>query len=167
MIRAAFFYILSAASLVAAGDPRAVAERAIGAWRDGNANILDAISHPELKARFRHARIVEFYVEDKPEKRKRLESGTDAEVVALVCEALRAIVPGRDKVAHVDVFVKSEIKGEYAVVSFDSTSSPKGGTPSHQTSTTEVLLKKDGSDWKFLWSAAVQLHVDLQWKPSA
>ncbi len=165
MIRILVIFVLTLSTALAAQEPRAVAEEALAAWRETDAKRLDAIAHPELKKRSRDARIVQFYVEGKEEKKKLLASGSDSEVTALLCEALHAIVPGKDKVEHTDRYVEVVRKGDLAIVIFDSVSRPIGSRSAGIPMKTEVILKKVGEDWRFLWSPAVQLHIDLNWDP--
>ena len=165
MIRAAFVLLLIVSPAIAAQEPRGVAEEALAAWRAGNAKRLDAVAHPELKKRCRDARIVQFYVEGKEEKKKALESGSDDDAVALLCEALRAIVPHDDRVEYFDRFVETVRRGDLAIVVFESGWRSKSNLSSAQSSKIEVVLKKVGEDWRFLWSPAAQLHIDLTWDP--
>jgi hypothetical protein len=165
MIRIVVIFLLTLSMAFAAQEPRAVAEEALGAWRATDAKRLDAIAHPELKKRCRAARIVQFYVEGKEKEKKRLASGSDAEVIALLCAALQAIVPGKDKVEHTDRYLEIVRKGDLAIVVFDSLSKPTGSRSAGIPMKTEVVLKRVGDDWRFLWSPAVRLHVDLDWDP--
>jgi hypothetical protein len=165
MIRAAIIFILAASFAVAAQEPRAVAEEALAAWRVGDATRLNAVAHPELKKRCRDARIVLFYVEDKEEKKKALESGSDADAVGLLCEALRAIVPRDSRVEYFDRFIETTQRGDLAIVVFESGWKSKSNPSSTHSSNSEVVLKKVGDDWRFLWSPAAQVHIDLTWDP--
>ncbi|MEO5958153.1 MAG: hypothetical protein ABIR80_03480 [Opitutaceae bacterium] len=137
----------------------------MAAWRACDAKRLDAVAHPELKKRCRDARIVQFYVEDKEEKKRALKSGSDADALALLCEALRAIVPRDDRVEHFDRFIGTVKKSDLAIVVFESGWRAKSNPTSGQSSKIEVVLKKVGDDWRFLWSPAAQLHIDLTWDP--
>lgn len=165
MIRIVIIFLLTMSMALSAQEPRAVAEEALAAWRATDAKRLDAVAHPELKKRCRTARIVQFYIEGKDEKKKILASGSDAEVIALLCEALHAIVPGKDKVEHTDRYLEIVRKGDLAIVVFDSVSKPTGNRSAGIPMKTEIVLKKVGEDWRFLWSPSVQLHVDLKWDP--
>jgi hypothetical protein len=165
MIRGAVVFLLITGFVIAAQEPRAVAEEALGAWRAGDAKRLEVLAHPELKKRFRDARIVRFYVEGKVAKTKILESGSDADVVALFCEALRSIVPRDARVEYFDRFLEARQHGDLAIVSFDSGWHSKSEPSTVQASKIEVILKKVDDEWRFLWSPAAQLHIDLTWDP--
>jgi hypothetical protein len=163
MIRAFCFLLI--ASVAFAQAPRSVAEEALAAWRAGDAKRLDAVAHPEFKKRCRDARIVLFDVDRKEEKKKVLESGSDTEVVTLFCEALRAIIPRDDRVEYFDRHLETIRKQDVAVVTFDSGWKQKSDPSVSRSSRVEVVLKKVGDDWRFLWSPAAQLHIDLMWDP--
>jgi hypothetical protein len=96
VIRAAIVFLPTATVTVAAQEPPAVAAEALAAWRAGDAKRLNAVAHPEFMKRCRDARIVLFYVEAKPEKKKALAAGSDADALALLCEALQAIVSRKE-----------------------------------------------------------------------
>ncbi len=164
MIRTLALFLFVSAALIAQ-EPRTIAEEALAAWRAGDAKRLDAIAHPELKKRLREARIVLFYVEDKPAKKKTVESGSDSEVVAIFCEAHRAIVPRDARVEYFDRFAEARKSGDLAIVFFNSGWRSKENPSSVQSSQIEVILKKADGEWRFLWSPAAQLHVDLTWDP--
>jgi len=165
MLRSAIVFVLTTSTVVAALEPRGVAEEALAAWHAGDAQRLEAVAHPELMKRCRDARILRFDVEGKKEKEKILVSGSEAEVMSLLCEALRAIVPGKERVEHTDRYLETDWKEGLAIVVFDSVSKPAGSSSAGVPMRTEVVLKKVGEDWRFLWSPAVQLHVDLTWNP--
>lgn len=165
MIRSVTILFLTTSVILAAQEPRAVAEEALAAWRAGDAKRLDTVAHPELKKRIRDARLVAFYVEGKDEKKKLLESGSDADVVALFCEALRAIVPRDARVEYFDRFTETVRRGNLQIVVFESGWRAKSNPSTEHSSKIEVVLKKVGADWLFLWSPAAQLHVDLSWNP--
>lgn len=164
MIRALLLLVIASVS-VAAQEPRAVAEEALAAWRAGDAKRLDAIAHPEFKKRCREARVMYSYLEEKPEKKKVLASASDAEIMALFCEALRAIVPQDDRVEHFDRFVQAVPKGELMIVTFESGWRLKRDPSQMRSTRQEIVLKKAGNDWRFLWSPAALIHVDLTWDP--
>lgn len=166
MIRVCFFLLLSLAVAHAADDPRRVAEEALAAWHAADGKRLDAVAHPELKRRCRDARILRFYAEGKEDQQRILTSGSDTEVIALLCDALRAIVPGPEKVEHTDQFLSTARKGDLMIVTFESISKPAGSRSSGTSMKTHVVLKRNGDEWRFLWSPAVQLHVDLTWDPT-
>jgi len=165
MIRFSILFILSACVAFAAQEPRAVAEEAMTAWRSGDAKRLNAVAHPELKKRCREARIVQFHLEDKVEKKKMLESGSDDDALALLCEALGAIVPRDVRVEYFDRFIETVRRGDLAIVTFESGWRAKNNSAHGRSSKIEVVLKRVGDDWRFLWSPAAQLHIDLTWDP--
>jgi hypothetical protein len=167
MIRTAIFFCLVTCAAVAAQAPRAVAEAAIAAWTARDAKSLDALAHPELKKRCREARIIEFYLGKKPEKKQVLVSGSDAEVIELLCEALRAIVPPRDThLEYFDRYLDTANMGDLAIVRFDSGWKRKTDGVIGIEDKMEIILKKSGGEWKFLWSPSTQLHIDLSWDPT-
>ena len=137
----------------------------MAAWRVGDAKRLGAIAHPELMRRCRTARIVEFYVEGKDDKKKALAAGSDANALALFCEALRAIVPRDERFDHFDRFVEVRRKNDLVIVVFESGVKRKSDQKIIQSSSTEVVLKQVGNEWRFLWSIAAQIHIDLDWDP--
>lgn len=147
-------------------DPRALAESIIDSWSLSDRNVLVAVAHPELLERLRTARISDFYVSDKPEKKKVLESGEDTEVIAIFCEALRAIVPEKDtRVEYFNRFLGSLPQGELLIVRFESGWKRKIDGTIGVSRSQDIVLKKSRGEWRFLWSAAVQVHVDLSWDP--
>lgn len=148
-----------------ASEPRQVAEAAAAAWFEKDAERLHALAHPELIQRARTARICEFHFRDQPEKLKRLRTGSEAEVVSLLCEALRAIVPDNKPLIRVRDYEKTELREGLAVVTFQTGwKSPSAGTKAFLTPE-QIVLKKSGDEWKFLWSAAASIHIDLEWNP--
>jgi len=161
------YFFLSVSSVIAAQEPRAVAEAALVAWSLRDAKSLNAVAHSELKKRCHEARIVQFYVADKEEQRKVLVSGSDFEVVALRCEALRVIIPNRDnRLAFFDRYVDTVHKNDRRVVVFESGWKRKSDGVVGPVAKTEVVLMKSGVERRFLWSPAVRLHVDLDWDPT-
>jgi len=135
---------------------------ALRAFREGDADSLIRLAHPELKTRLRTATLLTFFLN---QNRKNVDVShlSDDEVVRLFCEAHRAIVPHNGGV-YFDDYVGKMISGQYAILAFNS-----GwlSTPSSQAygSKTEVVLKNNGGAWLFLWSAGVSIHVDLNWDP--
>jgi hypothetical protein len=158
-------FLVSASTVFAAQEPRSIAEDAMAAWRAGDAKHLGAIAHPELMRRCRTARIVEFYVDGKDDKKKALAAGSDADALALLCEALRSIVPRDERFEHIDRFVEVRRKNDLAIVVFESGVRRKSDQKIIQSSSNEVVLKQVGDEWRFLWSITAQLHIDLDWDP--
>lgn len=114
----------------------------------------------------RSARIIQFYLESRPEKSAIPKSGSGAEVVSLMCEALAAIVPPRDgRFVYEDRYVGTKEVGDLAVVTFESSVTSAGSSSKAQGSPTEFVLKQKDGKWLFLWSPAVSIHVDLDWDP--
>jgi len=101
------------------------------------------------------------------DKRGVLVSGSDADVTALFCEALQDIVPDHfNGLDHFDKFVETKYKGDLAIVVFDSGWKGKNGDfEGNVFRNDEIVLKKSGDEWRFLWSPAVLIHVDLSWNP--
>jgi hypothetical protein len=168
MIRIATAFLLASSIAIAAQEPRTVAERALVAWSAHDARSLSTLAHPELIRRIRDARLINFYVAGKPDKKGILVSGSDAEVLALFCEALQAIVPPRDaRVEYFDHYIETKAEGDRATVIFDSGWKRRSDGAVGDEFKQEVILKKSGDEWKFLWSPAVSIHVDLTWDPKA
>jgi hypothetical protein len=160
------FLILAVASPALAGKPREAAEAAMRAWVSQDAKTLYPLSHPELVLRMRSARIIKFYLESHPEKSAIPKSGSDAEVVSLMCEALSAVVPPRDgRFVYEDRFVGTKEVGDLAVVTFESSVTSAGSSTKSRGTSTEFVLKQKDGKWLFLWSPAVRIHVDLDWDP--
>jgi len=160
------FLFVAVASSALASQPRDVAEAAMRAWVSHDAQALYPLSHPELISRMRSARLIQFYLERHPQKSEVPNSGSDAEVVALMCEALAAIVPPRDgRFVYEDRYVDTKEAGDLAVVTFESSVTSAGSTTKAQSSPTEFALKKKDGKWHFLWSPSVSIHVDLTWDP--
>lgn len=160
------FLCLVIASPAFASEPREVAEAAMHAWVSHDAKALHSLSHPELISRVRGARIIQFYLEQHPEKSPIPKSGSDAEVLALMCEALAAIVPPRDgRFVYEDRYVGTKEAGNMSVVTFESSVTPAGSSSKPRISSTEFVLKKQDGKWLFLWSPSVGIHVDLAWDP--
>jgi hypothetical protein len=164
MIRALIFLALTSVAM-AVQEPRFVAEEALAAWHAADAKRLDAIAHPEFKKRCRDGRLTNFYVEDKESKKQKLISGSDSDVIALFCEALRAIIPRDDRIEYFDRYVETVRKGDLAIVVFDSGWKRKSDPSVTRSSKAEIVLQKSGDDWLFLWSIAAQVHIDLGWDP--
>jgi hypothetical protein len=144
-------------------DPRKVAEAALTAWRDSEPAVLSRLAHQELKQKLRTARLLTFHLERQafsPDVRALPEN----RVVELFCDAHRTIVPRDSRVEYFDTYIATEVRGEYAMVVFDSGWRFKNSGQSHQMRN-EIVLKKSGDEWLFLWSPAVNLHVDLDWDP--
>lgn len=136
------------------------------AWVSHDAKALYPLSHPELISRMRGARIIQFYLEHHPEKNAVPKSGSDAEVLALMCEALAAIVPPRDgRFVYEDRYVDTKDAGDLAVVNFESSVTSAGSSSKPRISPTQFVLKKQDGKWLFLWSPSVSIHVDLAWDP--
>lgn len=160
------FLLGAIASSALAGEPKEVAEAAMRAWVAHDAKALYPLSHPELISRMRSARVIEFYLEHHPEKSAIPKSGSGAEVVSLMCEALASIVPPRDgRFIYEDRFVDSKEVGDLAVVTFESSVASTGSSSKARSSSTTFVLKQKDGKWLFLWSPAVSLHVDLAWDP--
>jgi len=159
--------LLSSSVALAAQEPRSVAEAALAAWDTHDARGLSAVAHPELVRRIRDGRLIQFYVANRPSKASVASSGSDADVVALFCEALQAIVPPRDsQLEYFDRYVETNYKGDLAIVVFDSGWKRRSDGITGHESRKEIVLKKSGGDWKFLWSPAALIHVDLDWDPT-
>jgi len=153
------------ASPAIATEPRQVAEAAATAWSEKDAPRLQAVAHPELIRRARAARICESYFREQPEKLTRLRTGSAADVIALLCEAMRAIVPDNKPLIRVRDYEKTELRGDLAVVTFQTGwKRPTGGSKPFLTAE-RIVLQKSGDDWKFLWSDSANLHIDLDWNP--
>lgn len=154
------------ASSALATEPKEVAEAAMRAWVSHDAKALFPLSHPELISRMRSARAIQFYLASHPEKSAIPKAGSDFEVVALMCDALAAIVPPRDgQFVYEDRYVGTKEVGDLAVVTFESSvTSASSSSKARSSPTTFVLKQKDGA-WLFLWSSAVSVHVDLTWDP--
>lgn len=136
------------------------------AWVSHDAKKLYPLSHPDLILRMRSARLIQFYLERHPEKRAVPKSGSDADVVALMCEALAAIVPPRDgRFVYEDRYVATKETGDLAIVTFESSVTPAGSAAKARSSPTEFALKREEGKWLFLWSPSVSIHVDLAWDP--
>jgi hypothetical protein len=162
------FLFLALNARAACDEPRAVAEAALTAWQKNDAVALDGLMHPELKKRLRTSNLLQFYFEMKKEDASQLKSATDAKVVELFCDALRVIVPPRDsRFEYIENYVATETHGKYAVVVFHSGMKSKTNPSPAPLSRMEVILKKSGDHWLFLWSPAVSIHVDLAWDPKA
>jgi hypothetical protein len=147
-------------------EPRAVAQSAIKAFQDGDAPTLGKVAHPELKRRLRTARLLKFYLEMKKIDTGFLSTAPESKVVELFCEAHRAIVPPRDsRLDYFDYYMSTVVHGDFAIVTFDSGWKTRAEHPVENHLQNEVILEKDGGDWKFLWSPGVSLHVDLEWDP--
>jgi hypothetical protein len=160
------FLVLAIASPTFATEPREVAEAAMRAWVSHDAKALYPLSHPELILRARDARVIQSYLPRHPEKSVIPKSGSDAEVVSLLCEALAAIVPPRDgRFVYEDRYVDTKETGEVAVVTFESSVTSAGSVTKARGSPTEFVLKKKEGKWFFLWSPSVSIHVDLTWDP--
>lgn len=167
MLRTLLFLAITSIA-VAAQEPRAVAEEVLVAWRTADAERIDAVAHPELKKRIRHSRLLEFYLEDKAqglERRARVEK-SEKDALRVFCEALRTIRPQDDRFDHRDRFIETQRKGDLAIVVFESRFGGRQSDPATWTSIqTEIVLKQLGEEWRFLWSASVSIHVDLEWDP--
>lgn len=158
--------MLALASPAFAGEPREVAESAMRAWVSHDAKLLHSLSHPELIARMRQARVIQFYLERHPEKISVPKSGSDADVVALLCEALAAVVPPRDgRFIYEDRYLDTQEAGDLAVVTFESSVTSAGDAKKAWISPTAFALRKKEGQWLFLWSPAVRIHVDMDWDP--
>jgi hypothetical protein len=164
MIRILVFIVMITTA-VTATEPREVAEEAIAAWAARDAKRLDAVAHPELKKRCRTARLTQFYIESKAEKKKIIESGSDADAFGVFCEALKEISPRDDRLEYSAYYIESSMRDGLAIFIFDLGWKAKDGSTRDSSSKTEIVLKKNGDDWRFLWSRAIQIHVDLMWNP--
>ncbi len=154
------------AHICSAKEPRAVADAAMVAWVDANAEQLKVLAHPELKRRLKTAQIVSFYLEDKPDKKKALENAPDDAWVSILCEGLVAIVPRRDALfEYSDVYQSTEIKNDFAIVTYLSGLRPITSKRPIQYTPQRIILKKHNEEWRFLWSRSVSIHVDLDWEP--
>ena len=69
-----FALLLTSTAAMTAQEPRTIAEAALAAWNDADATQLNAVAHPEFRARCRDARIIHAYVENSPEKKKSLSA---------------------------------------------------------------------------------------------
>lgn len=166
MTRLRTFLLIVTASSALASEPKEVAESAMRAWVSHDAKMLYSLSHPELISRMRSARLIQFYLERHPEKISVPKSGSDADVVALMCEAMAAIVPPRDgRFVYEDRYVHTKEAGDLAVVTFESSVTGAGSSTKSRSSPTEFALKKKDGKWLFLWSPSVSIHVDLDWDP--
>lgn len=164
-LRHAIVFVSAAVGAFAA-EPRTVAEAAMKAWVAHDAKALAPVCDPELVQKMRRARAVEFYLERYPEKAGIAKEGSDAEVVALLCDALASVVPPRDgRFVYEDRYLDTQVTGDLAVVRFESTVASAGKASNPLRSTTEIVLKKRDGRWLFLWSPAVRIHVDLAWDP--
>lgn len=145
----------------AAEEPRVIAEAALLAMRDSDAVVLNRIAHPELKKRLRGSRLLTFYRGQKNDDTS-LDHVSDDKVVQLFCEAHKEIAPRDSRVEYFDDYVSTKEQGNYAVVSFDSGWRSKTSAQTQRTRS-DVVLKKSGEKWLFLWSPAMNIHVDLEW----
>jgi hypothetical protein len=167
LLRKILLMMLCTGTALAADGPRTVAEAALSAWASADGRKLETIVHPELMKRFREARIINFYVGNNENKKKTVASGSDAEVIAVLCEAIRAIIPPRsNQLEYFDRYVDTKLKNDLAIVSFESGYKRKSDGQIGLINKNEVVLKKDGANWKFLWSISIQIHVDLEWNPT-
>lgn len=164
-LRRAFLFI-AITSFALASEPKEVAEAAMRAWVSHDAKSLYQLSHPELISRMRSARAVLFYLKSHPEKGAIPRSGSDSEVVSLMCEALAAIVPPRDdRFVYEDRYVDTKEVGHLAIVTFESSATSVDRSSKARSSPTRFVLKQKDGKWLFMWSPAVSLHVDLAWDP--
>ena len=155
--------LLSVGSALAQDDPHTVAETALSALaaRDGRA--LAAVAHPELVQRCRKARILEFEATRNLLSRETIASATDPEVMVLFCAAVKTMAPNPQ--SSVDRYVRTYFKGDLAVVVFENGWVRKSDGTIFHTMQKDVVLKKAGGEWRFLWSVEIQLHTDLSWDP--
>ncbi len=163
MRRFILVFLAAASSALASGEPRTVAEAALAAFSARDAKALAAVAHPELKRRLRQARILQFYAAKLAARREVLASGSDEDVIALFCEAVRAMAPTPQP--SVERYIKTIFGNGLAIVVFEKGWKRQSDGTVFQTMEDDVVLRKEGEDWRFLWSPALQLHVDLNWDP--
>ena len=160
------FLFLAIAHSSFADTPKEVAEDAMRAWVSHDAPVLVSLSHPELILRMRTARIIQFYLEYHPDKRMIPESGSDSQVVKLLCEALEEIVPPRNgDFIYKDRYIDTKEMGDLAIVTFERIVTSAVDSNRELISHPVFVLKRKDSKWLFLWSSAVNIHVDLEWDP--
>jgi hypothetical protein len=156
-------FLVVASIAKASVDPRSVAEGALDALNSGDAKKLGAFAHPDLIAHLRRASIYRFWKGDNEARDKTLATGSDVQVIELYFEAVEAVLPNRFH--HTDKFIETKLKGDLADVVFQSRFlSPKDGAV-HDTRTSDIVLKKVGDDWRFLWSVEIGIHTDVNWTP--
>jgi hypothetical protein len=157
-----FAFVASVA--FATDEPRTIAESALAAWtaRDGKA--LDAVSHPEFKAKCRHARVFESPVTEYDLRRKVVASGSDQELLVMFCSAISKLAPHPQ--ASVYTYVKTETKGNIATVEFNEGWKRQNDGTVYATFKKIVVLEKDGDNWRYLWSPEASIYVDLNWDPT-
>lgn len=155
--------LLSVGSALAQDEPRLVAETALSALaaRDGEA--LAAVAHPELLQRCRRARILDFEVKRNLLNRETLASSSDSEVMVLFCGAIKTMAPNPQH--SVDRYIRTYFNDDLAVVVFENGWVRKSDGTIFHTMQKDVVLKKAGDVWRFLWSVEIQLHTDLSWDP--
>ena len=142
-------------------EPRAIAERAVGAIAKNDAALLERVAHPELIRRMRSARLVTFYLGERNQSTD-LTKSSDTDVVRLFCEAHKAMAPRDPQLEYLCDYLGTDVRGDYAIVTLASGWRSKSSTlppPSNE----EVILKKSAGEWRFLWSPIVNVHVDLEW----
>ena len=159
----AFALFIAVSGAFAANDARPVAESALAAWEARDGKALASISHSEFKARCRHACVFESPVTDKDLKQRVLASGSDQEVIDLLCQAVAKLAPNPQKSIY--TYVKAVTKGDLLIVVFSDGWVSQTSGKVYGTFPTEVVLKKEGDEWRYLWSPAASIYVDLNWDP--
>jgi hypothetical protein len=164
MKRIAFALFFAASGAFAANDPIPVAESALAAWKARDGTTLAAISDTEFRARCRHARVFESPVTDRDLKQRVLASGSDREVVELLCQAVAKLAPNPQKSIY--TYVKTIAKGDLLILVFSDGWISQTTGKVYGTFETKVVLKKEGDEWRYLWSPAASIYVDLNWDPT-
>ena len=153
--------ILPGVLRAATDEPRLIAEAVLQAWRDSDAAALNRLSHPDLKKKLRTSRLLVFHLDQKNESSD-VSALSDDKVVQLFCEAHKAVAPRDGRVEYFDEYLSTENRGGFAVVVFDSGWRSKTSAQT-QRMRNEIVLKRAGDRWLFLWSSAMSVHVDLEW----
>jgi hypothetical protein len=165
--------------------PEMTASAALAAWARADGAALEALAHPELKRRCRDARIIREYLAryhppqskllalaerkppaDEPDPLPILEySAPDAATFKLLGQALAKLAPRNRKLAYYDRWTDTFVAGDLAILTYVSGWRDPVDPIDRGSWPTEVILKKSGGAWRFLWSNAVQDHVDPRWDP--
>jgi len=142
-----------------ARDPQQVASEAVAAIDAGDAKRFVALAHPELLKRLRSARVFSF---SRVGRAELLRSGSDVQVANEFFTAIESVAPNR--LRPIMRYRSSEAAGDLVIVTFEA-EFPSGYPPGRNRFPERVVLKRNGNDWRFLWSVRVQLHTDLEWNP--
>jgi hypothetical protein len=165
MKRIAIILFVFASTALALDGPREVAESALAAWKARDGAALTAVASTEFLARCRHARVFDSPVTDIGVKNRVLASGSDQEVVTLMCEAVGKLSPHPQNSIY--TYLKTIPKGDLLIVEFSDGWVSQTTGKVYGTFPTRVVLKKEGNRWRYLWSPAASIYVDLGWDPSS